>query len=105
MNDWVSSFGISVYKKSNIVSYTGTWHKKKGVEAVVNEHSWCHNVCYLVCLSTEYNVSMFFIQSVISDFEFACKMYALLFVYKENTLLRYIDIEYPFQSVSVCNLL
>lgn len=48
-------------------------------------------------LSTEYSVSMFFIQSVMSDFELACKMYALLFVYKENTLLRYIGIEYPFQ--------
>lgn len=63
-------------------------------------------VCYLMVLSTEYNVSMFFIQSVISDFEFACKIYALLFVYKENTLLRYIGIEYLLsKSICTCNLL
>lgn len=71
------------------MSYTSTWHieeKKKRI------HSFCHILCYLISLSNEYNLSMFFIQSVISDFEFACKMYALLFVYKENTLLRYIDI-------------
>lgn len=37
----------------------------------------------------EYNLSIFFIQSVISDFEFACNIYALLFVYNENTLFRY----------------
>lgn len=50
-----------------------------------------HIRCYLEedTFSTEYNLSIFFIQSVISDFEFACNIYALLFVYNENTLFRY----------------